>query len=353
MVAVVRLSWATAIRYSQEYIVEDGARQQLSGKVFLTGGAGFLGRAIIRRAQREDWPCTFTVFSRDEEKQWQLREKYGKSVTCYLGSVRDHHTLTTLMPGHDLVIHLGAVKFIPEAERNVWEAVHINLDGSRNVVRAAAWCHVPTVVGISTDKAVLPANVYGMTKALMERLYAEACRWSERINCVTVRYGNVVGSTGSIVPVFRQQLKTKQRLSVTDERMTRFWLSPDEAVDAILLAVANAKQYPGASFVPKCGAMKIMDLARLIAGEAPIDIIGIRPGEKLHEELVNFQESPQTIDKGDYFVARHPTGKGVGGSAGASLLPEGKEGWTYRSHNPAHWITMQEMAAMLKDAEGV
>lgn len=335
----------------------------LSGNVLITGGAGFLGRAIIRRAHREQWPCTFTVLSRDEEKQWRLQQQYGPSIRCVIGDIRDYHTLVTTMPGHDLVIHAAAIKFIPEAERNVVETQKVNIDGSRNVARAADWCHVPVCVGISTDKASLPANVYGATKMLMERFYAEANRWHGVTRYVTVRYGNVVGSTGSIVPVFQAQLAKSGRVQVTDDRMTRFWLSADEAVDVILLAVDKAKEHPGASFIPKCGAMRVIDLARLIAGDAPIDIVGIRPGEKLHEDLVNYQESSHTFDKGDYFIIRHQVDGRTPRTQGSPPVPpgldecnqaaEGQSGWTYRSYCPSRWITPEEMSAMIEDAKTI
>src|SRR3990172_11612508 len=264
----------------------------LSGNTFVSGGAGYLGRAILRRAQREQWPCTFTLYSRDEERLWNAKDRFGKLVNCVLGDVRDQHNLNIAMRGHKNVIHAAAIKFIPEAEANVFETVKTNVDGSRNVMRAAVRAGVERVVAISTDKAALPANTYGMTKVLMERMFAEANAWGNT-RFVAVRYGNVVGSTGSIIPIFKHQKEKYGRVKVTDENMTRFWLSADEAIDLILLALARAEELPGRIFVPRCGAMYIKDLAQLLAGGCPIDVIGIRPGEKLHEDLVNYQESPR------------------------------------------------------------
>lgn len=312
----------------------------LEGKIFVTGGAGFLGRALIRRAQREKWPCSFTIYSRDEEKQWALQNKYGSHIRCYLGDVRDYQSLTSLMPGHDLVIHAAAIKFIPEAERNVWETIKVNIDGSRNIVRAAAYSNVPKVIAISTDKACQPTNVYGMSKAIMEKLVAESNRWREKTLFGCVRYGNVIGSTGSIIPVFKKQLERSKKLLVTDKEMTRFWLSADQAIDLIILAQRELPDMPGGVWVPRCGAMSIFGLAELIAEGAPIDIVGIRPGEKIHEDLIHHQESTRAEQRGDYFVLRN------------TLLRKG-EGWTYRSSNPSRWIPAEEMSKMIVDAENI
>ncbi len=313
----------------------------LHGKIFVTGGAGFLGRGLIRRAEREDWPCKFTIFSRDEEKQFLLSRRFGDRIKCLLGDIRDQHSLYVAMRDHDAVIHAGAVKFIPEAEKNVWECLKTNIDGSRNVIRAAVRCRVSKVINISTDKACLPANVYGMSKALGERMTAEANGWSRMTTLGSVRYGNVVGSTGSIIPRFYHQLKEEGKVKVTDPRMTRFWLSVDEAIDLILLALKTIETIPGAVVVPKCGAMRIQDLAEMIAGSAPVEEIGIRPGEKLHEQLIQAQEAPRVEQKGDHFIVRQ------------AIEPSEGEGWTYTSSNPARWIEQEEMMEMIQDAKGI
>ena len=318
----------------------------LKGRVFLTGGAGFLGRVVIRRAQREEWPCRFLVFSRDEEKQWKLSNMFGSErVECYLGDVRDYQALQTLMVGCDIVIHAGAVKFIPEAERNVWETIKVNVDGTRNVIRAAAWCNVARTVLISTDKAVQPINVYGMTKALGERMFAEANRWREQKLFASVRYGNVVGSTGSIIPVFRDQLAKFGKVRVTDPAMTRFWMAPDEAVDAILLTLAQMHQYPGAVFVPRIGAMNILDLAKIVAAGAPIEEVGARPGEKVHETLVHAHESSRALVRDDHYV--------ILPSTATPRTSKDTAPWEYSSYAPSEWIGPERMAAMIEEAKGV
>lgn len=315
----------------------------LQGKWFVTGGSGFLARGIYRRAEHENWPCTFTCYSRDEEKQVKVAARYGDRVACILGDVRDLHHMSGHMWDHDGVIHTAAVKFVPEAERNVLECVKVNVGGSQNVIRVAGKERVPKVVGISTDKACQPVNVYGMTKGLMERAFAEANRFGTRTRLVTVRYGNVIGSTGSIIPMFQQQLAEKGRVTVTDPDMTRFWLSIDQAIDLILLAMEQAEERPGAVFIPKCRAMRIGDLADLLAGGAPVDVIGARPGEKMHEALIHFQESTRVEDMGDYYILEPVT----------TRQKAGQEGFTYSSQYPSAWVTPAEMAALIEDAKSL
>ncbi len=322
----------------------------LSGNILLTGGSGFLGRAMLRRAHNEGWPTTFTIYSRDEEKQWHIRRRWP-NVRCVLGDVaRDFDRLVATCAGHDTVIHMGAVKFIPEAEHNVLETIAVNVDGSRNVALAAIAAGVKTVVGISTDKACSPANTYGMTKALMERMYGELDHRSLNTRLVTARYGNVVGSTGSVIPVFRQQIKDNKQIRVTDSRMTRFWLSVDDAINLIGWAEQFAPEYGGHTFIPKCPSMSIDDIAKGVwSQEMPgvdPDIIytGMRPGEKLHEALFNEQEAPRVL----------PT------AAGFLMRPAIREPWApvpermiYESSHPDRWMKGEEMAKLIEDAKTI
>ena len=270
----------------------------LSGKVLITGGSGFLGRAIIRRAQNEKWPCDITVYSRDETKQDELKHKYP-AVTCILGDVsRDLDRLIAVMHGFDTVIHAAAVKYIDAAEYNIFETIDVNIKGSQNVAIAARAAGVETVVGISTDKACQPANIYGLTKGVMEKIFVEANK-NTKTRFVTCRYGNVVGSTGSVIPKFRQQLKELGSFSVTDSKMTRFWIGVDQAIDLILWSVNSAEEYPGRVFIPFCPGMRTVDVAKCVfyesgtKGDPKISYTGIRPGEKLHESLFSPQEAPR------------------------------------------------------------
>jgi UDP-N-acetylglucosamine 4,6-dehydratase len=320
----------------------------LTGKCLITGGSGFLARAIYRRARRENWPVEFTCYSRDEAKQWQLARVYP-GVHCVLGDIsRDLDRLTAVMAGHDTVIHAGAVKFIPEAEWNVSETIDVNVNGSRNVAIAARAAGVKKVIGISTDKACAPLNTYGMTKALMERYFGEADRMGDT-RFVTVRYGNVVGSTGSVIPVFKQQIEDKGELKITDNRMTRFWLSVDEAIDLILWANDCASEYGGQTFINPCPAMKIVDLAEAVwyltgqSKDIRINYTGIRPGEKLHEALFNEQEAPRVSIIGQKgYVMAPPTAK-----------PTIPDMMAYSSDHPRRWISVDEMQELIKDAESV
>lgn len=304
---------------------------------------------MLRRAKRENWPTKFIVYSRDETKQWELKHRYPE-VTCILGDVaRDIDRLMAVMATVDTVIHMGAIKYIPEAEWNVLETVDVNITGSRNVAVAARSVGVKTVVGISTDKASAPLNLYGMTKGVMERMFGEFDRQSKHTNYVTCRYGNVVGSTGSVIPVFRKQIEENGELRVTDSRMTRFWLGVDEAIDLILWSINGAELFSGHTFIPTCPAMKIDDIARAVwqmerGGEPKISYTGIRPGEKLHEQLFNEQEAPRiTIVQNSGFLLAPATEKG-------SIMPEAMG---YSSDHPRRWLSIDEMISLIKDAVDV
>lgn len=260
----------------------------IQGKVLLLGGAGFLCRGIMRQAAAEKWDTKFTVYSRDEMRQHQCKDKYP-DAKYFLGDVRDTDRLALVMAGHDVVVHAAALKHIPEGEMNVDEVVGINVYGTQSVVKAALAARVKSVIFISTDKAVLPVNAYGLSKALGEKIITEAS-WmvpGGKTKFVSCRYGNVIGSSGSVVPVFLHQLATQGHVTVTDPDMTRFWLSIDEAVDIIELTLMQAS---GTILIPTPKAMRIGDIAIAIAGQA-IEITGLRPGEKMHESLLTRSES--------------------------------------------------------------
>lgn len=317
----------------------------LRGKIFVTGGGGYLARAIYRRAERENWLAEFTCYSRHEDLQTRLHQRFPH-VRRILGDVRDRDRLAIAMAGHDIVIHAAALKRVPEAEENVCETVDINVQGSMNVAIAAHVAGVRTVIGISTDKACGPLNLYGASKMIMERIFGEANGWGDTRFVVT-RYGNVVGSTGSIVPIFADQLRRNGKVTVTDPDMTRFWLSPEDAVDLIRNCVLRADRLAGAILIPQPGAMRIGDLARLIAGEAPIEIIGPRPGEKKHEALISEYETSRaryTAGMPDHntWIVLYPPGE----VRGATERPE----YAYSSEAPDFWIEPADMLAMIEDA---
>lgn len=276
------------------------------GSILLTGGTGSLGQAILRRAKHERWDCRFTVYSRDEVKQWEVKQQYPDNHYA-LGDVRDADRLLSVASGHDLIIHAAAMKQIPASEVDTPEAVATNVTGSLNVISVAARLGVPQVLGISTDKACQPVNAYGMTKAIMEKMFQAASRHWPKTRFSLVRYGNVINTRGSVVPAFRRQIEEKGYLEITDERMTRFWLTVDQAVDIILEALSEERS--GIVTIPKAPAATILALAEAMAPDVPRRVVGVRPGEKLHEHLLHGLESHLAKEDREYFKL-FPTFKG-------------------------------------------
>src|SRR5688500_8000514 len=294
----------------------------LEGKrILVTGGTGSLGQTLVRRLLTGEMgrPAQITVYSRDEAKQHYMRLEYmhrdaATDDVIYqnsqdllrfrIGDVRDYAALTAAVREADVVFHAAALKQVPSCEYFPVEAVQTNITGAANLVRAIREndLRVEKVVGISTDKACKPINVMGMTKALQERVLLEANRDCPGTSFMCVRYGNVIASRGSIVPLFVEQVQKGQALTVTLPEMTRFLLSLDRAVDTVFEAIA--KGTAGQTFVPKVPAANIVDLAKAIMGdkELPIKFTGIRPGEKVHEIMVSEEECYRTIEQGDYYV---------------------------------------------------
>jgi UDP-N-acetylglucosamine 4,6-dehydratase len=319
-----------------------------SSNILLTGGAGFLGRGFLRYLDRQRVTARVTVYSRDEAKHYALRARYPH-VRTVLGDIRDTDRLAAVMAGHDTVIHMAAVKYIPEAERDVSEAIDINVNGSKSVAWAAMRAGVSRVVGISTDKACSPRNAYGATKMLMERTFQEAQRLTPHIRFTCVRYGNVVSSTGSVIPLFRDQLATVGYMSITSPEMTRFWISVGDAVRLIELAVNDdARQGRGHTYIARCAAMPIVDVAKAVAmmaglrNDNPVRIIGVRPGEKLHEVLVDAYEAHYAHNLSDQYIIIPPAN---------DMRGEGEPGVEeYSSESPAYDLTPTDMVSLIKDS---
>ncbi len=311
----------------------------LEGKVFVTGGTGFLARGHYRRARREMWPCTFTAFSRDDGKQAALQAQYPE-VRCVRGDVAgDIDYLTAAMTGHDTVIHAAAAKYVDRSEFAAFDTVRVNVQGSINVMHAAIRAGVRRVVGISTDKACAAVSVYGMTKAVMERVFSEASA-NGRTVFTCVRYGNVVGSTGSVIPLFRRQYAEAGEVQVTNPQMTRFWLSVDQAIDLVLLALSD-RVHPGAIVVPYAAAMTLEQLVAAVCPDATVKIIGERAGERRDERLIHFEESVRVQRHSDFFEVLP-----VGNRAGEAPF-------TLSSNTPQQWLTVEEMQALILDSESV
>lgn len=314
----------------------------LEGRILITGGAGFIARAIYRRAEREGWPAKFIAFSRDDAKLANVVRRYP-GVSIVRGDItRDPEILRAAMAGADFVIHAAAAKYVDLSEHNAFDTVAVNVDGSRQVAVAACDAGVERVVGISTDKACQPVNVYGMTKAVMERLFTEADTWTVETEFTCVRYGNVIGSTGSVIPLFRQQLADFGHVKVTDPNMTRFWMAPDDAVDFIVYALTEASRGSIVTRWPLAAKMQAV-VEAAVGAAAPVEYIGLRPGEKMHEDLVHIQESVRVKSRrvaGDveWFEVRPP-----------GEIVDSHE-WQLTSEAPGRWIGAEEIRRIADDA---
>jgi len=338
-------------------------------RVVVTGGTGSLGMALVRRilSGKEGLPGKIVVFSRDEAKQHDMRLHYRHTVAAtdeivynnfnqllefVIGDVRDYHRVAGILRDADIVFNAAALKQVPTCEYFPFEATQTNILGPENIVRAIQEnrCPVETVIGISTDKACQPVNTYGATKMLMERLFAESSVEGTTFTCV--RYGNVVGSTGSVIPLFQRQYAETKRVKVTNPDMTRFWMSIDEAIDLIVIATGAQ---PGSIVVPMPQAMKMQDVARAATKDnVDIDLIGERPGEKHHEMLVQFEESVRVS------MCSEPNADVRARSRIESwyeLMPpgteRGTEPFTLASHSPNYWMTTETMRSLIEDASRV
>ena len=291
----------------------------------VTGGTGSLGKRLVYRLLNGELgqPSQVVVFSRDETKQHAMRlesHNYNwNSVTdevvysdtsrlqFVIGDVRDIHAITSVLQGADIVIHAAAMKQVPACEYNPLEAIQTNILGSSNILQAIHENRIPveSVVGISTDKAVKPINLYGMTKAIQEVLFTVANLRPSTTKFASVRYGNVLSSRGSVVPLFQEQVKRGGPVTITSLKMTRFFFTLDQAIDAVFACLLNARK--GEIYVPNIRSVLITDLVSLLVGDSKIDVkvVGIRPGEKMHEELISREEMKRTESRDNYYVI-HP-----------------------------------------------
>lgn len=289
--------------------------------VLVTGGTGSLGRALVQRLLdgRDGSPASITVLSRDEAKQHAMRlelagnrprtdevayPRAGGPVRFRIGSVTDRDAVARALQGIDVVIHAAALKQVPTCEYFPVEAVQTNVLGAATIVQAIAELGLPvrTVVGVSTDKACKPVNVMGMTKALQERVFIEGNLAAPGTRFVVARYGNVLGSRGSVLPLFHDQARRGGPLTITTEEMTRFLMSLDQAVDTVLAAARDAR--PGETFIPRVPAARITDLARAVmdGADLPLEVTGVRPGEKTHEILISEEEATRTVRVDDHWA---------------------------------------------------
>lgn len=319
--------------------------------VLVTGGTGSFGKKFIEILIEEYQPVKVIVFSRDELKQHEMRTAgfNQPSIRYFIGDVRDYRRLRRAMNGVDVVIHAAALKQVPACEYNPMEAIKTNILGSSNVIEAALDANVARVMALSSDKAVNPVNLYGATKLAAEKLFVQsnayAAGLSTRFSCV--RYGNVVGSRGSVIPIFFQQ-RDSGTLTITDERMTRFWLTLEQGVRFVIRC--TEQMLGGEVFVPKIPSTKIIDLASVIAPDAKWEIIGIRPGEKLHEVLINEDEARSTVEMEDMYVVQ-PSGSLWFGHEWQQNGQSLESGYRYSSDKNPQWLTVDQIQGLIAPFE--
>lgn len=309
--------------------------------ILVTGGLGSFGQKFIEIILKEYNPKSVRIFDNRELAQVEIERKFcDPRLRFFIGDVRDAERLHRAMNDVDIVVHAAALKHVPVCEYNPIEAIRTNIDGAINVINAAIDNNVEKVITISTDKAVQPVNLYGATKMVAEKLFVQANTYSGERKTVfsCSRYGNVVGSSGSIVPLFKEQ-KEKGEITITDERMTRFWITLEEGVKFVIECIEKMKG--GEIFVPKIPSMKISDIAEVVAPGVNKKIIGIRPGEKMHETLLTVEESRHVKEFSDYYIIEpefpfwnrdnHKDGK---------LIPDG---FCYSSDSNTKWLDKNQI----------
>jgi len=314
--------------------------------ILVTGGTGSFGKKFVEIMLRDYQPQRLVIFSRDELKQHEMRTSGfdHPSLRYFIGDVRDVERLKRALFGVTVVVHAAALKQVPACEYNPFEAIQTNIIGGRNVIDAAIDQGVRRILALSTDKAVNPINLYGATKLCAEKVFVQANAYAgakdTHFSCA--RYGNVVGSRGSVIPVFLEQ-KRRGKITITDSRMTRFWLTLEQGVKFVIRCVEQMRG--GEIFVPKIPSMRLVDLAETVAPGCEVEYIGIRPGEKLHEVLLSEDESRQTLETEDMYVIQpaHPWWKSDNWK-NATPLPEG---FRYSSDTNDRWLSRRELEELV------
>ena len=317
-----------------------------SSIILVTGGTGSFGHKFIRNTLDKYNPTKIIVFSRDEMKQWEMAKLYSDDsrVRFFIGDVRDRDRLYRALDGVDYVVHAAATKIVPTAEYNPFECIKTNVNGAMNVIDAAIDKGVKGVVALSTDKASSPINLYGATKLTSDKLFVAANAYSGEhgTKFSVVRYGNVMGSRGSVIPFF-ESIKDQGVLPITDERMTRFMITLDQGVELVWHAFED--MVGGEIYVKKIPSMSVVDLARALAPECELEFVGIRPGEKLHEQMIGEEDSHYTFEYPDHYKILPVINEW---STSPERIKDGAkvaEGFTYRSDNNTEWMSANELVA--------
>ena len=271
--------------------------------IFITGGTGSFGNTFVPMTLNKFNPKKIIIYSRDEMKQWEMQKKFykDKRVKFIIGDVRDFETLNKSVNGSEYIIHAAATKIVPLAEYNPFECIKTNIHGAMNIINASLENNVKKVIALSTDKASNPINLYGATKLASDKLFISANSNSEKNRPIfsIVRYGNVMGSRGSVIPLFLQQEETKKEFTITDKRMTRFMISLEKAVESVWEAFDTMRG--GEIYIKKIPSMNILEIAKSINKKIKIKYIGLRPGEKIHEQMIGFEDAPYTYEYKNYF----------------------------------------------------
>ncbi|MBS3918881.1 MAG: UDP-N-acetylglucosamine 4,6-dehydratase (inverting) [Deltaproteobacteria bacterium] len=327
----------------------------LNDKVILiTGGTGSFGKKFTEIVLKKERPKKLIIFSRDEFKQSEMAKVYPDSeypIRYFLGDIRDKDRLYRAFEGVDYVIHAAALKQVPALEYNPTEAVKTNVVGADNIVDAAIDKGVKKVIALSTDKAVIPINLYGATKLSAEKIFIAANAYAGgRVIFSVVRYGNVVGSRGSVVPFFLNLKKQKvKEFPITDDRMTRFWITLEQGVEVVIQSLYEAEG--GEVFVPVIPSMKIVDLAKAIEPECTFKVIGVRPGEKINETLISEDEARNTKIYNGIYIILPPTVARGNAFKKYDPYPYVPEGFTYRSDRNDQWLSVSELGEIVKGVE--
>ncbi|WP_102795738.1 UDP-N-acetylglucosamine 4,6-dehydratase (inverting) [Bowmanella denitrificans] len=325
--------------------------------IIITGGTGSFGQRFVAKVLADYKPKKLIIYSRDELKQFEMQQKFDHPCMRYfLGDVRDKHRLKTAMRDVDFVVHAAALKQVPAAEYNPMECIKTNIMGAQNVIEAAIESDVGKVIALSTDKAANPVNLYGATKLASDKLFVAANNISgaKGTRFAVVRYGNVVGSRGSVVPFFKECLaQGKTKLPVTHEEMTRFWITLDDGVEFV---IKNFQRMQGGEiFVPKIPSVRILDLVEAISGKRDYEVVGIRPGEKIHEVMVPEEVAHHSLEFDDHFVIRPPITffekninyrKNKLGETGREVADR----FEYHSGTNPHFLTVEELRELNESA---